>query len=604
MKHWIQAKLDKAGADRSTTRGIIARIFADNFLEFAPKYAIAFAFMAAVAATTSLSAWIMRDVVNEIFVAKDFSRLLQVTLAIITIFAVKGVASYGQMVTLSRVGNAIVAKNQKRLYAHLLICDAAFFQQHGASDLITRISHSANAVREVINLLVTSIGRDLLSLIGLVTVMVLQDPLLSLISMVIAPPAILGIAYLVRRVRALARAEVLSLARIVQVMQETAIGIRIIQSFGIQPHMKREMNKAIGDVEARANKISELGARSSPLMETLGGCAFATVILYSGWQSILLGKSPGEFISFLTALLLAYEPAKRISRLQVHLETGLIGGRMIYEILEKKPNVVDQEKAPQLKVGRGEIVLHNTGFCYISGYPVLHELDLHVKAGEVTALVGPSGGGKSTILALVQRLYDVNSGSVSIDGQNVKDVQLSSLHEAISLVTQDTVLFTGTIKDNIAFGRPDASFEQIKQAAKSALADEFIESFANGYETRIGEAGISLSGGQRQRLAIARAILKNAPILLLDEATSALDNETEAKLQKALEHLMRGRTTLVIAHRLSTIRHADTICLIKNGSLVEAGNHSTLMANNGPYAALYGMQFSREEAAVLQRKLS
>ncbi|WP_068310323.1 ABC transporter ATP-binding protein [Polycladidibacter hongkongensis] len=583
---------------QDSSLALIRRIFSDNFREFAVKYAIAFGFMALVAATTSLSAWIMRDVVNEIFVAKDFSKLLQVTVAILVIFAVKGIASYGQVVTLSKVGNAIVAKNQRKMFAHILRQDSAFFNRHGASDLITRISHNAQAVREVINIIVTSFGRDLLSLIGLVSVMVIQDPLLSLVSLIIAPPAIYGVAYLVKRVRRLAHAEVLSLARIVQVMQETAAGIRIVQSFGIEPQMQSAMNGAVSGVEQRANKMAELGARTSPLMETLGGCAFALVIMYSGWQTIVSGKTPGEFISFLTALLLAYEPAKRLSRLQVTIETGLIGGRMMYEILDSPPKIVDAQNALPLDIQAGELKLTSIEFSYIPEQKVLKDLSVICEGGKVTALVGPSGGGKSTVFSIVQRLYDLQGGAVCIDGQDIRHVTLRSLRQNMSLVSQDTVLFTGSVRENIGFGRAEASDEEIEQAARDALAHDFICELPNGYKTLIGESGHTLSGGQKQRLAIARALLKNAKLVLLDEATSALDNETEAKLQVAMRRLMSGRTTLVIAHRLSTIRHADKICFLRNGAIIEQGSHEELIAQEGAYAALVNLQFSKAEDAA------
>ncbi len=587
----LAEKWNRFFADQNSSRYLIHRLLSENFRTYARKYALAFVFMGFVAASTALSAWIMRDVVNEIFVDRDFSKVWLISGAVMMIFIVKGLATYGQTVILALVGNAIVADHQRKLYRHFLSQGADFFHDYPSSELITRISHNAQAARNVLNMLVTSFGRDFFSLIGLILVMVIQDPIMSMIAFFVAPPAIYAVSRLVKRVKKIAKAEFLSLTQITQNMQESALGYRIIRTFGLQSVMGNHMGEAITGVELRANKIAKLGARTSPLMETLGGIAIAMVILYSGYRTIVGGQSPGEFISFLTALLLAYEPAKRLSRLQVGLESGLVGVRLMFEILDRPSKLVEKDGAKDLQIEKGSITFNNVSFAYQEDEAIIKGLTLTANGGERTALVGPSGGGKSTLLALVQRFYDVNDGSVSVDGQDIRDITLNSLNDHIALVTQDTVLFTGTIGENIAYGRLGASQEEIEQAAKDAFAHDFIMGLSDGYDTLVGENGASLSGGQKQRLAIARAILKDAKIVLLDEATSALDSESEAKVQAAFDRLSEGRTTLVIAHRLSTIRNADKICVIKAGALMEEGSHEDLMANEAHYAKLVQLQF-------------
>ena len=594
MTRILTKLLDRFFADSESSRWLIRRILKENFSDYAKRYGIAFLFMALVAASTSMSAWIMRDVVNQIFVDKDMTKTWIISMAVIGIFTIKGIATYGQTVTLSRIGNSIVARNQSRIYQHILSQDALFFQNFQSSDLITRISYNAQAARDVLNMLVTSIGRDFLSLLGLVIVMVVQDPIMSFFAFFIAPPAVYGVSRLVKRARKIAKAEYLSLAQIVSVMQETALGHRIIKIFNMQNIVTARMQEAIDGVELRANKIAVIGARTSPLMETLGGFAFSAVILYSGWQTIHAGKSPGEFISFLTALLLAYEPAKRISRLQVNLEAGLVGVRMMFELLDRPITLVDAPDAKELVISKGEIVFEDVRFHYVQDTAVLKDISLTAHGGEITAMVGPSGGGKSTLINLVQRSYDPQQGRILIDGQDIRLVTQTSLNRHMALVTQDTVLFTGTVRDNIAFGRPEASVEEVEQAARDAFAHDFILQLPQGYDTPVGENGASLSGGQKQRIAIARAIIKDAPIILLDEATSALDSESETMVQEAFNRLMKGKTTLVIAHRLSTIRHAHSIAVIRDGTLIEQGSHKALITQNGFYKHLVDLQFGRD----------
>ena len=572
-------------------RSLFVRLFFENGMHHWKNYALAFVFMALVAIATGLTAWIMRDLINEIFLEHNQAMIMPIAAAIFFVFLVKGLASYAQVVILSRTGNQIVADIQARLFDHVLSQRIDFFEKFSIGDLATRFSHNAQSAREAINLVVTSLGRDLLSVIALTVVMVVQNPSMSAVALLIAPPAILGVTVLVRQIKAVARAEFLSLARIVTIIQESAIGVRIVKTFALEPTLRDEMHQAIDGVRLRANKMAKIGAATSPLMETLGGLAIAMVVIYAGSRLIEGGADPGSFFSFITALLLAYEPAKRIARLNVNLQAHMVGVELMYQLLDELPKLTEASDAKPLKKDAYDIAFENVHFKYGEAV-ALEGVSFEAPAGETTALVGPSGGGKSTIFALIERFYDPSEGRVTIGGQDLKATSFESLRNAIASVSQQSFLFDGSVQRNIGFGRQDAGFEEIVEAAKAANMHSFIESLPEGYDTRVGEDGAMLSGGQRQRLAIARAMLRDAPILLLDEATAALDSETEARVAEALDRLKHGRTTIAIAHRLSTVRHAALIHVVDQGQIVQSGSHEELMRSEGLYQHLYSLQFN------------
>jgi ATP-binding cassette subfamily B protein len=431
--------------------------------------------------------------------------------------------------------------------------------------------------------------------VALAVVMIVQDPQMSLAAILIMPVAIYGARYLSRRVRGMVKRQYQGFTQIMNVMHETSQGIRVVKSFEMERAMRGRMTSAIRDFQKAANRIAELSSRSSPLMETLGGIAVAGVVVYGGLRVVEHGQTPGQFFSFITAMLLAYDPAKRLAKLNVDLTAAVTGVRMLYEFLDTpEPEGAVEQAKPALVVSGGRIEFSDVVFGYRPGEPVLNGIALVAEAGRTTALVGQSGGGKSTVMNLVLRFYPPFSGVVSIDGQDISTVSVASVRQSIAYVGQDVFLFGGTIRDNIAVGRPGASEDDIVAATKAAHAHDFISAFEKGYHTPVGERGLQLSGGQRARISIARAILKNAPIILLDEATAALDSESERAVQDALDDLTANRTTLVIAHRLQTVQRADKICVVEAGRVVEEGRHEDLLARRGRYYYLHAMQFRED----------
>lgn len=569
---------------------LIWRLVRESFRQHSTGYVIAIAAMLVTAAMTAASAWIMKDITNEFVVSKDINRVYMIAGAVAAIFIIKGLATFLQGLFLSRVGNAIIADRQRKIFDRILAQGIAFYHSIPSSDLITRVTHNAQAARSVLDLIVTSFVRDLFTLIGLVVVMIVQQPVLSLVAFIIGPLAIYGVNQILRRVRKIMEAEFLSLAQIVHVMQETTIGVRIVKSFNLEPLMRSRMHKAVSDVEKRANTIAALEAGTSPIMETLAGLAISGVVLVSGFLVVQGGQTPGAIMAFITALLLAYEPAKRLARMRVSLEAGLVGVRMMFELADRPLTLVEKPDAEPLMAGPGEVEFRDVDFSYQDGEQVLHQLNLIFPPGKMTALVGPSGSGKSTVMNLIMRMYDPDNGAVAFDGQDISHATLHSLRERIAYVSQDTFLFAGTIMHNIRLGRDGATEAEVIEAAKAANAHEFIMALPKGYDTEVGENGAFLSGGQKQRLSIARALLRDATVLLLDEATSALDAESEALFRDALDVLSEGRTTIAIAHRLSTVHQADNIVVMDNGKVFEQGTHHELLTKGGLYRRLYEFQ--------------
>jgi ATP-binding cassette, subfamily B, bacterial MsbA len=586
-------------SDDYKTVTLVRRLLLDEALEHWPQYVIAFVLMGIAAAATALTAYLLGTMTNEAYVSHNFHGIVVIGLIAMVIFAAKGFATYGSAVLLSSIGNSIIANNQRRLFDKLLHEDIGFFADRHSSEFIARLTTGAAAVSQVINLLITAIGRDLMSLIGLTIVMLIQDPVMALGGFIMAPPAFFFLRKLIRRVRGIARMQFTGGTRIIETMQEALQGMRMVKAFALEDEMRRRLDKSVADVQHESNKMARVANRASPMMEMLGGFTVALATIYGGYRVIETGATPGEFVSFMAAFLLAYEPAKRLARLNIDLNNSLVGVRILYEIIDSPPGEPNDDDLPPLALTAARVEFADVHFAYRADTPVLRGMSFVAQPGKVTALVGPSGGGKSTVLNLLLRFYDVGSGRVLVDGQNIGAVSRGSLRREIAYVGQIVHLFRGTIRENIALGRLDADDAAIAAAAKAAHAHDFIMSFPAGYDTPVGEHGMQLSGGQRQRIAIARALIKDSPVILLDEATASLDSESERYVQEAIAELCKGRTTLVIAHRLSTIMHADCILVVENGLVVESGRHDELLRKGGRYASFYRLQL-REQSSPPQ----
>lgn len=580
------SKLDWSGDDGILS--IVRRLFKEAYRpEHVKTYVIAIICMLIAAGATAITALLMRDIINDIFVDQEAEKIALLGTFVILVFATKGFATYGQTVSLQRIGNAVTRQFQIKMIEKLTSMSSSFFEDNHSSTMIMRIAQNATAMAELIILVATSLGSNLLTLIALITVMIIADPIMSVISLVILPAVIFGLRVIVKSVRSLDTDEFSGLANVIAATQETVSGIRVIKAFSLEKTIQSGLEKSARTVEARLNAITRRKAAVSPLMETLGGVSIGAVIFYAGWQTINNGKTPGEFMAFITAFLLAYEPAKRLAGFNVAIQRASNRARMVFDLLDDDNVETNKPDATVLENVAGEVTFHDVSFRYKDKKEVLSGVSFSAKPNTSTAIVGPSGAGKTTCFGLIQRLFHPSNGTVTVDGQDISNVTFESLRANIALVTQDTFLFTGTIRDNIAQGNLNASDEKISIAAEAALVNEFANSLPNGLDSQVGEGAVTLSGGQKQRIAIARAILKDAPILLLDEATSALDNESDRLVREALSKLKEGRTTIIIAHRLSTVIDCDAIYYLNNGQVLESGTHSSLMEAKGEYYKLF-----------------
>jgi ATP-binding cassette, subfamily B, bacterial MsbA len=588
-------KLKSSLADRNSALALVHRLLTEQAYGQWKRYAVAFVLMAVAAGATAASAWLVGNVINAAYVYRNVNRIVGMALLTGGLFFIKAMASYGHTLLLAKIGNRIVAQNQTAMFNALITQNVSFFSDRHSSEFIARMTAGANAATQVINLMITAVGRDLLSLIALLAVMIAQDPAMSLFSFVVVPPAFIALRKLIRRIYAIARNQFTGGTRILQTMQETVQGIRIVKAFTMEDVMRQRLEENVRALEDESNKFARVANRAGPLMETLGGFAVAGALMYGGIRVLQTGATPGQFFSFLTAFMLAYEPAKRLARLNVELNSALVGVRIMFEIVDHPPTEARDDQKPELAIRDARVDFNDVRFGYRPEDPVIRGMSFRAEPGKLTALVGPSGGGKSTVFNLILRFYETDAGSINIDGQNIAQVSRRSLRHALAYVGQDVFLFHGTIRDNIAIGKPGATEAEIVAAAKAAHAHEFVSGFPLGYDTPVGERGAQLSGGERQRIAIARALIRNAQIILLDEATASLDSESERLVQDAMNHLCEGRTTIAIAHRLHTITHADRILVLEGGSIVESGRHDELVRKSGRYAFFYRLQIQGHE---------
>lgn len=571
---------------QSRYRNLLGYIKDNRFRLYAAMFC-----MLVTSLTTAAMAYLVRPVIDKIFVTGDASMLRLIPLVVIVVALLQGLGMYGQEVFLIRVAQGIIKEFRDRLYAKITVLPLAFFHEKKTGVLMSRITNDIQLIKSVVAHAITYLIRDVFTLIGLLFVTFYQIWQLALVAFVVLPLLYYPIATIGRKVRRISRRSQTRVGDINSFLHETFVGNKIVKAFGREEYeIERfyEKSAALFHIEMKNIKTKAL---TSPIVQVLSGLGVALVIWFGGSQVISGVYTAGQFLSFLAAVMLMYQPLKRLSSLNAQVQQGMAAVDRVYEILEVESDIVETPDAIEIKDGHHRVAFESVNFSYDGQEQVLTDINLDVAPGEVIAIVGASGGGKTTLVNLIPRFYDVSSGAVIIDGLDIRKATIASLRKQIAIVTQEPILFNDTIYANIAYGNPEALEEDIIRAAKDSYTYDFAMRFPEQLDTVIGELGARLSGGQKQRLCIARALVKDAPILILDEATSSLDTEAEAIVQKALANLMKGRTTFVIAHRLSTVSHADRVIVISNGKISEQGKHEELLALGGDYHRLCQMQF-------------
>jgi ATP-binding cassette, subfamily B, bacterial MsbA len=563
------------------------------------KMVMAMICMVMVSGFTAAQAYLVQPALDDVFLKKDVKMLVLLPIAIVLLFFLKGFFDYGQSYLMNFVGLRIVADLREKLYRHLQKLSLSFFNRTPTGFLISRITNDVNLIQASVSNAITGVLKDLFTIAGLTGVVFYRNWKLAVVAFVILPVAIIPIKEFGKRLRKFSRRSQQQMGSITKFLHETITGNRIVKAFNMEEYEVRRFSEENDRFFRLVLKRVKVRALSHPILELIGGVAVAVIIWLGGYSVVRGELTPGAFFSFMTALFLLYAPIRDLSRVNLEVQEGLAAGARVFELLDTVPEIQDRQDAFSLPIISKGIDFKEVTFRY-GEEPVLKGISLHVNVGEVIALVGMSGAGKTSLVNLLPRFHDVDEGQILIDGQDIRNVSVHSLREQIGLVTQQTILFNDTVRNNIAYGDPRRSDQEIIEAAKAANAHEFIERIPETYDAVIGEQGVKLSGGERQRLSIARALLKNAPILILDEATSSLDSDSEAEVQKALDRLMRGRTVFVIAHRLSTIRNASRIIVLSEGRIAEKGTHEELMASSGEYRRLYDLQFRDNGAAGRQ----
>ncbi len=555
-----------------------------------PRFAAAILCMLAFSATNGMLPFLVQHVFDDIFAQKNVEALHFLPPIIVSTFLFRGLVNFGHTYLTEYVGLRIVTDLRNILNAHLQSLSLSYFHHTPTGTILSRVTNDTTLVREALTQSSASIMCDSTTLVALVIVAFLKDWFLATLAFIVFPVTIFPLTQLYKKVRKSSKRGQGSLGNLTALLQETIQGNRVVKAFGMEGYERERFARENQRLFRHSLRAGRLRAFVPPMVELVAAFGIAAVVWYGGASVINGERTQGAFVAFLTAMLLLYEPFKHLTRTNASLQNGLAAAERLFEVLDLRSEVEERPQAQTLTGIRQGIRFTEVSFRYQQDW-VLRNINLEIRAGEVVALVGPSGGGKSTLADLIPRFYDVNAGRITIDGVDVRDLTLQSLRAQIAVVTQFTFLFNDTVRNNIAYGAPSRPLEEVIAAAEAAHAQEFITALPQGYDTEIGELGVRLSGGQRQRLAIARALLKNAPILILDEATSSLDNESERFVQAAVEELMVGRTVLVIAHRLSTIQRADRIVVLANGKIVEEGCHDELLAHNAQYRRLYDLQF-------------
>ncbi|MDD9304451.1 MAG: ABC transporter ATP-binding protein [Desulfobacter sp.] len=579
----------KAVLSKSRQQKIIRQV-----LLYWKRLALAALCMVVVAGANGAMALLVKPVMDDIFIARNKEMLLLIPGLAILVFFLKGAGSYGSEYLMNYIGEKIIRYFRDSLYEKITDLPISFIHKEKTGALMSRITNDVNIVKGMVSTAVINLFRDSFSVIAFLGVIFYRDWQLACGAFIVLPLAFYPILIFGRRIRRFSTGSQETMADLTSFLHETFSGAKIIKIFNLQDFEKSRFRKKTGRLFRLEMKKVTARALSSPVMEFLGGLGIAFIIWFGGMRVINGTSTPGVFFSFLTAVMMLYDPVKKLSQLNNTIQEGVAAASRIFDILEEETSIREKLGAAILDTGSCEVAFEDVGFSYGKDEgEALSHINLKVAPGEVLALVGMSGGGKTSLVNLIPRLYDVTRGRVTIGGQDVRDLSIESLRRHISIVTQEPILFNESVKENIRYGKMDATDDEIEAAAKSAYAHEFILGFPHGYDTVIGELGSRLSGGEKQRICIARALIKNAPVLILDEATSALDSQAENVVQKALENLMQGRTSFVIAHRLSTIDYASRIILLKKGRIEEQGTHEDLMAQQGAYYKLQSMQAAK-----------
>ena len=557
---------------------------------------IALSCNAIVALTTPALPELIRRVIDDIFVNADRSMLTILPLVAISIMLIRAIGTYGANVAINYIGQRIVGSLQKDLYRSILNSDLSYINSIHSARFISSFTADSSKLRETMSSVVVNLSRNILMVVGLVGYLFYVDAMLATIFFIVIPPAAIGLKFLGKKLRKAIRMSLEEIGALSALVSETLKGIRIIKAYGKEQMHVSKASEVIDKVVNFSMKGVRARSASAPIMEIVTGVAIACIIYYAGNKSLDGLMTVGSFMAFTTAAGLLYDPLKAVANLQAMLQEGVAASQRLFPILDNKPKIQDKKNLKKPEIFSGSINFENVSFSYSENdKDVLKNISIKIKSGQTVALVGPSGAGKSSLLNLVPRFYDVSSGKVEINDVDIKDLSLADVRSSSALVSQDTLIFDLSIKENIIFGNDNVSEKTFQNVCEDSLVDEFVKDLPDRYETIAGESGVRISGGQKQRIAIARAMIKNAPILLLDEATSSLDSDSEKKVQIALDKLIKNKTALVIAHRLSTVRNVDKIYVIDKGTVVEEGDHDSLIKNDGLYSFLFKTQFPESD---------